>query len=344
MIDFLDPRNYKPCQKKQYCIHVCMPEKGTVVVNKLEQPSVLAKLPHGVCSFAQNFEESWGSQYRQAAEAGLAYLVDDKTPFVLGGTQGELTCITPGKLQQTYSFLCKGNVHEPINNDSLHARLVDGILPWTMIRTNPATAVSSLMACFIPVSQAGFIHTATGTKLEFNACGVSHGLGDFIVCSTLPDGSPNLSDMWVVNGEVFADTFNNRGWSQYLAQRVPGQRLPDKKLPTVIQPDKDLSRYQFAARKLRNVPGVACVPLQGCRWIKYEKSIMGQVSTLASPVLFIFNSQRGLAIDRRGSGFFVDKDIVMDSATGVHVTRKNLCAIKQSDILRFQDWCLRGGR
>lgn len=40
-VDFNSPTNYKNCSKKQYEIYVCMPPKGTIVLNKLEQYKII---------------------------------------------------------------------------------------------------------------------------------------------------------------------------------------------------------------------------------------------------------------------------------------------------------------
>ena len=38
--DVNNPVNYKACRLKQYDVHVCMPSRGTYIVNKFETPSI----------------------------------------------------------------------------------------------------------------------------------------------------------------------------------------------------------------------------------------------------------------------------------------------------------------
>lgn len=47
-----------------------------------------------------------------------------------------------------------------------------------------------------------------GDILIANREGIEHGSGDFLVCSALVDGKPNLRDMWVVNGVHFLDKYS----------------------------------------------------------------------------------------------------------------------------------------
>lgn len=52
-----DIKKYKNCQKKQYTIHVCMPPKNTVVINKLEQADVVRQLDVRTSATVDDLEE-----------------------------------------------------------------------------------------------------------------------------------------------------------------------------------------------------------------------------------------------------------------------------------------------
>jgi len=58
-------------------------------------------------------------------------------------------------------------------------------------------------ACFIPADIKVSVETAWGDILHANRDGVPHGDGDYLVCREGEDGEPDLSDVWVVNGEQF---------------------------------------------------------------------------------------------------------------------------------------------
>lgn len=222
-VDINNPSNYKNCSKKQYEIYVCMPPKNTVVINKLEQADVV-KVLGGKTYFTaeqvenmQKFNPSMLAQLQQLVAQGRAYAVTNATPFVLCGTVGEMWTISPGKLAKTYNFL-QGGQPLQINQQSLGLRMKSGLLDWTLVRTSPQATAGQNMACFVPSAQKGQIQTSWGAVLNINGAGISHGKGDFVVCAKLPNGKPNLSDRWVVNGEIFATTYNNHGWTDCLKQ------------------------------------------------------------------------------------------------------------------------------
>ena len=61
---------------------------------------------------------------------------------------------------------------------------------------------------FIPVDTVVIVETAWGDVLTANNPLVVHGEGDYLVCRPAEDGSPDLSDVWVVNGATFPDTYD----------------------------------------------------------------------------------------------------------------------------------------
>lgn len=223
-VDWDNPASYKNCSKKSYDIYVCMPPKNTVVINKLEQADAVRQLG-GKTYFTVNeidklskSNQQMFSILLQLVSQGKAYAVTDAMPFVLCGTVGEMWTIDANKLAQTYTFL-QNNQPYQITNQSLNQRVrKDGLLDWTSIRVSPRATQGQNMACFVPVAQKGQIQTSWGAVLNINGAGVSHGKGDFVVCAKLPNGKPNLADRWVVNGEIFATTYNNQGWADCLKQ------------------------------------------------------------------------------------------------------------------------------
>lgn len=222
-VDINNPSSYKNCSKKQYEIYVCMPPKNTVVINKLEQADVIKVLGGKTYFTAEQVEKmqksnpSMLAKLHQLVSQGRAYAVTDATPFVLCGTVGEMWTISPDKLAKTYNFL-QGGQPLRINQQSLGQRMKNGLLDWTLVRTSPQATAGQNMACFVPSAQKGQIQTSWGAVLNINGVGISHGKGDFVVCAKLPNGKPNLSDRWVVNGDIFATTYNNQGWADCLKQ------------------------------------------------------------------------------------------------------------------------------
>jgi len=214
-VNYTDHKNFRPCRKKQYEIWVCKPPVGTVVINKLEQSQAVKSL-NGKDYFTldelqrlQSQNQMLYTQIAQAVQNGMAYCVKEGD-LVLSGTRGELSVASIQQVQSMYA--CFHNGAWSKNWQAAVAdKLRNGCFDWVKAQSSQAMA-GQAMACFVPVSQKGQIQTGR-TVSSFNSPGVDHGLGDFIVCNSV-GGKPNLSDCRVVNGAVFADTYNNQGWSQ----------------------------------------------------------------------------------------------------------------------------------
>lgn len=217
-----DLTNYKKCRKKQYDIHVCKPPVNTVVINVLEQADVVAVLRgktyftvEEITTMKANNDNRFNF-LQQALQAGRAYLVSANTPFVLAGSQGELWCISANTLAKKYNFVT-GQGTEPINQQTLQRRMKNDCLDWTVVRTVPDN--SQAWACFVNQSLRGQIATSWGAVLNINGAGVPHGKGDFVIAADV-GGKPNLADRYVVNGNVFANTYNNQGWTDCLSTQA----------------------------------------------------------------------------------------------------------------------------
>ena len=243
-----NPATYKPARKKQYDIHMGLPALEAVFCNKFEQPQVATRYPFqpGRClltgrdvyhlqKYARKRDNA-AEQYarlKQWASQGLLYTASSKTKdrVILAGTQGELWTIKLNKLAQTYDIVNSDNSVSPITPQSLSAKMVNGEMDWTRIRTKKDASV--VMACFVPVGYQMQITTSWGAVLTVNANGVPHGKGDFIMASRNPDGTPNMNDRWVVNGLIFRDTYDNRGWSDYLEAPAADATQQQVRLPNL---------------------------------------------------------------------------------------------------------------
>lgn len=243
--DINDVRQYRPCRKKVYEIWVCRPPEGTIVVNKLEQPQSVQAL--GGRTFFTVKELHQLQAQNPAAFQRLAQMVQQGSAYrvgpedcVLSGTRGELWVTKFAKVCKTYqcrmdgvwSFdwqnFCKKHYTFQKGKDGKPVMRQDGqtyacLLSWTKIRAggekNPGT-----VACFVPATQVGQIQTAWAV-LTYNAPGVEHGRGDFIVGM-----ASDLNDRWVVNGLVFTDTYNNNGFEGQVS-RTSGKVNAPKPVP-----------------------------------------------------------------------------------------------------------------
>lgn len=234
-INIDSPSSYKNCTKKQYEIYVCMPPKNTIVVNKLKAADNLkyagsTYFTYETIKKLQEKDPQKIAYLQQLVSQGIAYAVTDATPFVLCGTVGEMWTVRPDELASLYTFI-QGGQPLAINQQTLNERLQGKYLDWTLVRTSTQATSGQSMACFVPSSQRGQIQTGN-TISAYNDYGVKHGKGDFIICSKLPNGQPNLADRQVVNGEVFANTYNNQGWTDCLQQSKTNIIIAD--LPELV--------------------------------------------------------------------------------------------------------------
>ena len=220
-VDFNSMSSYKNCYKKSYDAYVCMPPKKTVVLNKIKHAAVIANLGNKTYFTAEQIEDMQKTNpqgyavIQQCIAQQKAYEVTEAMPFVICGVTGELSTISAAELAAMYTFL-QNNQPLPINQQTLNQRLHGSYLDWTAIKPAQRALAGQFVACFVPVNQKGQIQTARGLE-QINEIGGKHGKGDFIVCPKLPNGQPNLSYREVVNGEVFAATYNNQGWTDCIS-------------------------------------------------------------------------------------------------------------------------------
>lgn len=132
------------------------------------------------------------------------YVTDQNKQFILSGLSGEFWVINEVQLSNTYTF-ADGM---PITTASLKKiSLPTGEIPWHKIVTNCGKVTN--YAFHLSLNYINYpIKTLLGDILIANREGIEHGSGDFLVCSALVDGKPNLKDMWVVNGVHFLDKYS----------------------------------------------------------------------------------------------------------------------------------------
>ena len=166
--------NWKKTCKKQYSVYMCMPGPGISIHNFLEKAN---------------------------------YVTDNRANVVLSGTIGEQWVTNIEKVAKTYKF-ADGT---PITASTLNNRMKSGRLDWTEIKTLQLPYGSSF-ACFLPKQNfRDFPIQTSWAVLIANSSANKVLKGDFLVCDANADGSPNLSDIRVVNEKIFVRTYDLRG-------------------------------------------------------------------------------------------------------------------------------------
>lgn len=211
MVDINNPNNYKECKKKQYKIWACKPPIGTYAVNKLEQNEVWNFLKcKNIISKLEAKKKGLIPILDKLVTQNKIYRIDNDDDFLLSGTQGEVWATKLNKVIKTYNMYddgqyihinskCLDNLTKEVNNNTF--------IDWFSIKTLGDNG-ETYMACYVPSSESFEIETSWGIKLNVNGKGVAHGKGDFILCDILSNGQPDLNNKWVVNGLVFADTYD----------------------------------------------------------------------------------------------------------------------------------------
>lgn len=124
-------------------------------------------------------------------------VTDDDTTVILKGTAGEMWATDLSKVITTYtkpdgSELSKADFAEK-----------DAFIDIVSIPTP-----DSNFAMFVPQGIAVTVETAWGDVLHANLPTAPHGDGDYLVCRAGDNHEPDLSDVWIVNGVIFPNTYD----------------------------------------------------------------------------------------------------------------------------------------
>lgn len=238
-IDFTSPGAYKPCRRKQYEVHVSMPEKGTVLINRYEQPELAKTVNNLFVSF--DVAKRNLNRVQAMLQAGQAYQVNDATPFAVCGVLGEYYALSFEQLTQRFVFL-SGRHPERITQQAIDRRRgQSSVLNWQVARISPQWTAGSYMAAHLPLKYGCNLQTPWGIA---NAQGVMHGKGDFVVCERMPNGMPNLGSGQIVNGLQFGATYDVRGWEDFLSMSMIS-RSSNVRLPNVMSGVRHEQRGSF---------------------------------------------------------------------------------------------------
>lgn len=134
--------------------------------------------------------------YENVLEGNSGVVTDDGVTVLLKGTVDELW---PSKLEKVMKTYTKADGSE------LTAKDFEPKDTYIDLKTKAQPGTN--FAMFIPADIQVVVETAWGDVLTANRPGVEHGKGDYLV-STVKDGQPDLTDVWVLNGAVFPNTYD----------------------------------------------------------------------------------------------------------------------------------------
>ncbi len=122
---------------------------------------------------------------------------DDGESVVLKGTVGEQWVTKLSKVLETYTKADGSALTEKDFTENKD----------TFIDLKTKAEPDTNFACFVPADVRLTVNTAWGDVLHVNDPASDHGYGDYLVCPN-KDGKPDFSDVWVVNGAIFANTYD----------------------------------------------------------------------------------------------------------------------------------------
>ena len=124
-------------------------------------------------------------------------VTDDGVTVVLKGTVGEMWATSLPKVIATYT--------KPDGSTFSEA---DFAKKDVYIDIVSIPSPDSNYAMFVPADITVTVETAWGDVLHTNLPNAPHGDGDYLVCRVGEDGEPDLSEVWVLNGVVFPNTYD----------------------------------------------------------------------------------------------------------------------------------------
>ena len=136
------------------------------------------------------------TSFRNELEETDYTATDDGITVVLKGTVGEMWTSKLSKVISTYT--------KPDGTPLSEADFSEKDVFIDLI-TIPAPDTN--FAMHVPNSISVTVITSWGDELHTNLPSAPHGDGDFLICRADEEGKPDLSDIWVVNGAVFPNTY-----------------------------------------------------------------------------------------------------------------------------------------
>lgn len=139
MADF-NQMTYKIAYKKLYDAYVCKPPVGTLIINEIAHPDIVANLKgktfFTVDELAQ-LEKTNPNFYNsiQGAVGKTVGKVTAEEPYVLAGSLGELYTISLANLKASFNLLVNGSDAVAITDDALVKKEKRGVMDWISLRS-----------------------------------------------------------------------------------------------------------------------------------------------------------------------------------------------------------------
>ena len=233
MTNIYDISLYRSCRRKRVDYWLCIPPKGTVVFNKFTSRVILQQLGKYLPSITRKFfiscEElkvlkATNQQLYNFIMQNCDVVGQSNNIVVLFGSEGEMWTTTyesACKMYKAYSYNTVVELASALN-ERVSKYESENVVDWIRVSCQDNTAYC---AVFVLSKERGILQVGIGKGQAYNEPGVAHGRGDFIVCRSV-NGKPDLSTSIVVNGLVFSNTYDNRGWQDYISISTSSELAP----------------------------------------------------------------------------------------------------------------------
>lgn len=234
--------NFKECVPKIYEGWVCAPPVGTIVLNKIRYPGVLSRnrikdyyTPKELAEMQKRSMKKYTDIVQRVKLGFYEEVTVDK--LVVMGVMQELRTISVTEFAENWE-VSEGSAVQTLIAERKAGQEV--IFDWYRAKHVPFEQDKHrYLASFCNISAVGVTNTATLTAnggnrpaITVNERGVDHGKGDFLIVDTtkIQEGRHFLTTALtdVVNGNVFALTYNNTGWSKCLPDVTAYKGLSSK--------------------------------------------------------------------------------------------------------------------
>lgn len=222
-----DAKNYKKCSKKSYEVYACIPEAGTCIINRLHNTDLYKR-----------YKKDYMTAEQAKKYQGLP--LADGNQVCIYGVAGEFSLVPLQVVLNNY-VLENGM---SVSVDELKKR-------WVKLKAK--SNFREFFACFVPKIQIEHLG-----RMTVNGDGnfINHGKGDFIVCDSI-NGKPNMNTRRVVNGLIFANTYNNQGWTNCLSVNARFTNYTIDTLPSLVaERTVDVNKEEIISKKIITIIGL----------------------------------------------------------------------------------------
>ena len=288
-INVYDKSKYRNCRSKQYKVYFCMPPENTFIIDKVNTPKLHEIFKGKVMLSAK---EVYDIKAKNISLFNHIMSNCDFTtkgrPVVFMDLDGGYRVASLMELGGCYSF----QDNSAITEGAIQRLSKNGSIDWRPVISK---GINRAIAMHVPLKNRGDINV-NGIVLRVNNSGHNHGKGDFIVMDLDQAGRPNMATIRVINGIVFRETYDNRGWQDVLDY---GYQLNTVTPESIIDDRVNTKKDDWEENMLSNIEGI----------------LQELVKTATKQLKFSYN--------REGNRIVVKAAVIVDYSKNNAITHKN---------------------